>query len=217
MDVNGITTAVVNTDYSLGKSVSKSAQKEDNTDTTNKAAENGVVYEKGNESVTSSTAKTYAPNKALVEQLKADLQKQQDNLTNIVREMMGKQGAAYGTANDIWSFLAEGDFSTVSEAAKAQAQKDISEGGYWSVEETAGRIIDFAKALTGGDPDKIDSMRSAFEKGYGEATKAWGRDLPDISQETYDAVMKGFDDWANGTDTQAAQANAATAEATTVE
>ena len=39
-------------------------------------------------------------------------------------------------------------------------------------------------------------MRAAFEKGFKAATKAWGKDLPDISQKTYDAVMKKFDDWA---------------------
>jgi hypothetical protein len=39
-------------------------------------------------------------------------------------------------------------------------------------------------------------MRSAFEKGFKEATKTWGKELPDISKQTYDAVMKGFDDMA---------------------
>ena len=28
-------------------------------------------------------------------------------------------------------------------------------------------------------------------------TGAWGRDLPDISSKTYDAVMKKFDDYAS--------------------
>ena len=37
-------------------------------------------------------------------------------------------------------------------------------------------------------------MRSAFEKGYKQAEKTWGGELPDISKQTFDAVMKGFDE-----------------------
>ena len=36
-------------------------------------------------------------------------------------------------------------------------------------------------------------MRDAFVKGYKQAEKQWGGKLPDISQRTYDAVMKKFD------------------------
>ncbi len=35
-----------------------------------------------------------------------------------------------------------------------------------------------------------------FKKGFSQAEKQWGGKLPDISQKTYDAVMKGFDDMA---------------------
>ena len=38
-------------------------------------------------------------------------------------------------------------------------------------------------------------MRSAFEQGYKQAEKTWGGHLPEICKKTYDAVMKGFDDW----------------------
>ncbi len=81
-------------------------------------------------------------------------------------------------------------------ATKAQAQADIAEDGYWGVNQTSDRIIDFAKALTGGDPSKAEAMRDAFKKGFEQATKTWGDKLPDISQKTYDAAMKKFDDWA---------------------
>ncbi|MDD3661353.1 MAG: hypothetical protein PHT89_11630, partial [Lachnospiraceae bacterium] len=58
------------------------------------------------------------------------------------------------------------------------------------------RILDFAKALSGGDPDMIDKMRDAFKKGFEEATKSWGKDLPSLSNDTYQAVMDKFDKWA---------------------
>ena len=89
--------------------------------------------------------------------------------------------------------LAKGDF-TVDAATKAQAEADIAKDGYWGVNQTTERILDFAKALAGDDPDKLESMREAFEKGYKQAEKTWGGELPDISKQTFDAVMKGFDE-----------------------
>ena len=70
----------------------------------------------------------------------------------------------------------------------------------WGVEQTSDRIVDFAKALSGGDPAKADTMLEAFKKGFKAATKSWGKELPDISQRTYDAVLKKMDAWKNGTE-----------------
>ena len=78
----------------------------------------------------------------------------------------------------------------------AQAQADIAEDGYWGVNQTSDRIVDFAKALTGGDPNKIEEMREAFKKGFKQAEEKWGGELPEISQKTYDAVLEKFDAWA---------------------
>ena len=105
---------------------------------------------------------------------------------------MNQQGQTYNSANGIWSVLASGNLK-VDAATQAQAKKDIAEDGYWGVEQTSDRIIDFATALTGGDPSKIEEMREAFKKGYKQAEKTWGGQLPDISQRTYDAVMQKFD------------------------
>ena len=79
----------------------------------------------------------------------------------------------------------------------AAAQASISDGGYWSVEKTSERLVGYAKALVGGDPSKVEMMRDAFVQGYQEAEKLWGGTLPEITQKTYDATMKLFDDWAN--------------------
>ena len=196
MDVNGIT-STVNT-YTAYDSTAKKAEKTDVTETA-KAAETtsgeGVVYEPSSEVKTDSAKKTYTPNTQLVNQLKADAEARTAQLKSLVEKLISGQGNAIGKADDIWSFLRSGDF-TVDAATKAQAQADIAEDGYWGVEQTSDRILDFAKALTGGDPDKIEEMRDAFKKGFEQATKTWGDKLPEISQKTYDATMKKFDDWA---------------------
>ena len=130
--------------------------------------------------------------KAIVEQLKADQEKRQSQLTDLVSDMISKQANAFGTATDIWKFLAKGDF-TVDAETKKKAQEDISEDGYWGVEQTSDRIVSFATALAGDDSEALEKMRDAFKKGYKQAEKQWGGKLPDISKRTYDAVMEKFD------------------------
>jgi hypothetical protein len=78
------------------------------------------------------------------------------------------------------------------------AQEQISENGYWGVEQTSERLFSFAKALTGGDPSKIQLMRDAIDKGFEAAERQWGDKLPEISQKTYEATMKKIDEWAAG-------------------
>lgn len=157
----------------------------------------GVVYEKSSD--TAANTVTKKTNTALVEKLKADAEQRTAQLRSLVEKMMTKQGEAIGTADDMWRFLAKGDF-TVDAETKAQAEKDIAEDGYWGVEQTSDRILDFAKALSGNDPEKADLLLDAFKKGFEEATKTWGDKLPDISQRTYDAVVDKFDKWKNGTE-----------------
>ncbi len=166
-----------------------------NNDTTKAAAEekkkeSGVVYEKG-----STATKGIYAKEDVVARLKKDAEDRTSQLRSLVQQMMGNQGNKIGQADDMWRFLAKGDF-TVTPDVKAQAQKDIADDGYWGVNQTSDRIIEFAKALVGDDPEKAEQMRAAFEKGFEAATKSWGKELPSISQRTYDAVMSKFDDWA---------------------
>ena len=126
---------------------------------------------------------------------KAENEARTAQFRSLVEKIMLGQGNAIGTADDIWSFLRTGNF-TVDAATKAQAQADIAEDGYWGVEQTSDRIVDFAKALTGGDPDKIEEMKEAFKKGFKQAEETWGGELPEISKKTYDAVLEKFDAWA---------------------
>lgn len=167
-------------------------------------SEEAAVYEKSPEAIEAekksaddkvSTKKTYTPNAALVEQMKADQQALQQQLMSYVQESLLGQGNTLATSDDMWKFLASGNY-TVTAEAKAEAQKAIADDGIWGVEQTSNRIVEFAKALTGGDPSKIEEMRSAINKGFKEATKTWGKELPEITSKTYDAIMEKLDKWA---------------------
>ena len=192
MSVNGVTGATNTYDAAYLANQTATKATEENTSGAKASEEKddkGVVYEASKDAV---TKKTYTQNTDLVNKMKADAAAHAQQLQSIVEQMMSKQGQTFNSANGIWSILAGGNF-TVDAATKAQAEKDIAEDGYWGVEQTSDRIIDFATALTGGDPDKIEEMREAFKKGYKQAEKTWGGELPDISKRTYDAVMEKFD------------------------
>lgn len=192
MNVNGVTSQPAGSyGYSYTSAVTED-QAAAETSSAAKTEGSGVVYEPSKESQAAAAKKTYKPNTDLVNKLKADAEARTAQLRSLVEKMMTKQADAYGQANDMWSLLRSGKLS-VDPATRAQAQADIAEDGYWGVKQTSQRILDFANALTGGDPDKLQDMRDAFEKGFKKAEKTWGGSLPDISQQTYKAVMDGFD------------------------
>ena len=174
--------------------------KADTASKTEEKNESGVVYDKSDKSSDTGKA-TYSVNKmsaedraALVKQLKADQESRQQQLTNIVKQMMGQQATTYATSNDMWKFLAKGNY-TVDAQTKAQAQKDISEDGYYGVKQTSERLFDFASALAGDDVEKLKKMQAAMQKGFQQATGAWGQKLPDICQQTLDAANKKFEEY----------------------
>ena len=145
------------------------------------------------------------------------------NLQNLVSELLnqaGRGGASNGqggfTASSggidpgrvqsYWDLLVDNGDGTFSfdpslsvedqERLIAKAQEDIGENGYYGVKQTSERILDYAKAITGGDPSKIEQMREMAQKAFDSVRDLMGGELPEISQQTYDAVMKGFDEWA---------------------
>ena len=201
MDMNAINsvTSTFNS-YQTSQASKKVSETADKTTTTDKT-ETGVVYEKSSQ--TDKNTVTKKTDYKMVEKLKADAKQRTSQLRSLVEKMMTKQGTAIANADSMWSFLAEGNF-TVDEQSQKQAQADIAEDGYWGVEQTSDRILDFAKALSGNDPEKADLLIDAFKKGFDDATKSWGKDLPDISKRTYDAVLEKFDKWKNGSTTETA-------------
>lgn len=203
MSVNGIsnlTSAYGIADIHNTNSASKSEVTQKNNTTASTTDNSGVVYEPSTKA--EDTKKTsYTKNADVIQQMKAEAERRTEQFRNLVEKLLLKQGETLFNSDDIWQKLRTGQIE-VDPATAAQAAEDISENGYWGVEQTSDRIISFAKALTGGDPEKAEEMRAAFKKGYKAAEETWGGKLPDISQRTYDAVMKKFDHWANGTETK---------------
>lgn len=198
MNVNGVAGYSKLDAYSAYAPTASKSNNSESKETEANALDSAVaaVYEKSADNAsTESVVKKYVPNEALIEQLKADQEAAQNQLMSYVQKSLMGQGNALATSDDIWQFLASGNF-TVDEAARAEAQKSLEDGGYWSVEKTSDRIVEFAKALTGGDPSKVEDMRKAIDDGFKEATKAWGKELPEITNKTYDAIQEKLNKWA---------------------
>ncbi|WP_167957122.1 hypothetical protein [Anaerosporobacter faecicola] len=196
MSVNGITTSSQAYTAASSTAASTSATNKKATENKTNAKDTAAVYEKSSKTNSS----TYTTNTDLVDKLKAEAEQHTMQLRSLVEKLLLKQGSSYSIANDedMYQLLREGKVNVDAQTA-AQAKKDIAEDGYWGVEQTSDRILSFAKALSGSDPDKADEMINAFVKGFKAATKSWGGELPDICQRTYDATIEKLNNWKNGT------------------
>ena len=200
MGINRINenTSVYNANYNSAGTSKTQSKEESNQKSSEELA---AVYEK-NTSVKQEQKATYKVDQKQIDRLKADAESHKKQLQDIVDKLITKQGQAFDIANgknlkNLYAGL------KVDAKTRAQAQADISEDGYYGVKQTSQRIFDFAMALSGGDPDKMEKMRGAFEKGFKLATKSWGDKLPDICHQTYDAVQSLFDDYKNQQNTAA--------------
>ena len=157
------------------------------------AAETGApdIFEKSRE-----TKESYKPDRATIQKMMRESEQKIEEFRLLLEKIFNKQGLTFEQAFGMFRKSIEDGTLEVDEATRKQAQEDIAEGGYWSVEKTAERIFDFAVALSGGDPSKIELLRDAVTKGYEMAKESWGGELPEISQKTYDEVMRRFDAWA---------------------
>lgn len=127
----------------------------------------------------------------LVSRLKEQVEQDRVKFFDFVRNTLAGQGNALAKEDDVWQFIASGKY-VVDAETKANAQQAISEDGYYGVKQVSERIFEFALAISDGDPEKMKEMESAFEEGFKEATKSWGKELPEISKQTYDAVKEKF-------------------------
>lgn len=196
MELNGINSNNY-TAYPVTTAQASASNAEDINKTTEDTA---AVYEKSSSTTDvayNSKGKNNKVDQATIDKLKADAEARYSQLASLVEKLMTKQGDTYkyATLSDLMKGVQSGEVY-VDAATIAQAKKDVADDGYWGVEQTAERIVSFAKALTGGDASKVEEMRSAIEKGFSSATKTWGDKLPDISSKTYDRVNEMLDEWA---------------------
>lgn len=85
----------------------------------------------------------------------------------------------------------------ISEFSPQEAADLISEDGYFGVAKTSARIADFVINMAGDDLEKLKVGRDAVLRGFKEAEKIWGGQLPEISYQTLDKTLGHIDDKIN--------------------
>lgn len=114
----------------------------------------------------------------------------------LLRQLVVNTSRDQGIPSLIGIGEAEIDLGTLTPEAASEL---ISEDGYFGVEKTSQRIVDFAINAFGNDPEKLTQMTDAIEKGFQDAADVFGGKLPEISHQTYAAVMEKLDNFAGGT------------------
>lgn len=188
MSVNGITSAA--SPYANTVKPSNDRKVKEN-EKVSVPEESGVVYEKS-ANATDGKSGNIADYSAIISNLKQELSTKNAQLEALVSQLLGKQATKVTKLADLFKNL------TADPATIAQAQKDISEDGYWGVEQTSDRLVSMAQALSGGNPEKADEMIAAMKKGFEQATGDWGEELPDICRQTIDAAVEKMENWRDG-------------------
>lgn len=168
----------------------KQNEPKQNETATNKPVDQYIPSEK-EQSITYKKP-TYKADMSTIERLKAESEKAHEQLRNLVRQLLERQGLEM---KDVLS--GEKEF-VVDEQARLEAQASIGEGGENSPEMVSDRIVEFANAISGGDRSKFELLKNAIEEGFSQAKEALGGTLPEISQKTYELVMEKLDKWNEG-------------------
>jgi ribosomal protein S17E len=164
----------------------KEQVKKDRVDAPKKAtAEPAATFEKTKQEDIKTTY-----DKTTIDKLKNESNKSFDTLKKMVEEMLKSQGKALKD-------LLPGELVKVDGATRAQASQLIADDGPLGIEAMSDKIVDFAKAISGGDKTKLATLKNAIDKGFQEAGRVLGS-LPEISMKTYDRIMEKLNIWEKG-------------------
>lgn len=173
----------------------KKASKQENMMETT-AEQEAYIVDIGNQSEKKATYNNPGiakPDIKRIEQLKKEAEDALRPLRQMVEELLKKQGMTFKAA-ELKPY--EGGMVEIDDETRAEAQRLISDDGEYGIENTANRLFEFAKAVSGNDKTKINELKSAIEQGYKLAEKAFGGALPEISKKTLERTMEKLDQWA---------------------
>lgn len=188
--------------------IAKYAQSEKDDDNDKTASSTGDTYTKS-DSVTTSDSGIYS--KENIKKTLDEMEEQRSQaMSDMISEMLSQQSNAKGLSYlNLTGNSSSLSSLTVTKSDIDDATASISDGGYWSVDSVATRIMDMATMLAGGDESKLSTLKAAVIKGFGGAMDKLGKDslndMPDITQQTYKEVMNRFDKWEESFNTEGAE------------
>ena len=134
---------------------------------------------------------TYSkPDAEAIVKLRAESEKAYSGLRQLVEQLLKQQGMTFQGLRG-----GEYEYVEVDGITQAEAEVLIAEGGELSAEKVSDRIVDFAKAMSGGDKSRIGVLRGAINDGFKAAAAMFGGQLPEISQRTHELINQKLDAW----------------------
>ncbi|NLY74728.1 MAG: hypothetical protein GX075_05435 [Firmicutes bacterium] len=174
----------VKLDYKKGNDVEKSPQFQ----------QQQTIYE----SLTLERKVTYDRPKVhqkTIQELKDECENSLSHLRQIVTALLKRQGLEFRDISEIKP--KEWDDVTIDEIAQAEAQTMLEGDGELSPAKVSDRIVNFAKAISGGDKSKFDLLKKAIDDGFEAARIDFGDELPGVCKETYQLTMEKLEAWIN--------------------
>lgn len=180
----------------------KPVEKQENKEVkTNQSEKQAVVYEKQklHPAFASYDKNAKKLDPKTIDALKAEAEAQYAKMIETIKSMVVEQGENKGGISkelqDLMKLPASpaGSIGNLVNASKSKEQG--LDPNYFSAEQTAERIVDFAKKISGGDIKKYEVLKGAIEKGF-EAASSYFEKMPEITGQTKKLVMEKLDTWA---------------------
>ena len=112
-------------------------------------------------------------------------------------DIFGAQNKSINSLNDILSGV---DFKSIgyegkpiTQLSQSEASDLVSENGFFGITNTADRISNFIISAAGDDLQKLEAGKEGMLRGFKEAEKIWGSELPEISQKTIEKATQAVD------------------------
>ena len=128
------------------------------------------------------------------------LQYQKDITQNASSNLLAQGGLSFSVPENLSDILSGLDLAGIGYNGKAlgelssdEASELVSENGFFGIANTADRIAGFVLNGAGDDVEKLKAGRDGVAKGFEDAKKIWGGELPEISQKTIEKTLETLD------------------------
>ena len=128
------------------------------------------------------------------------LQYQKEIVKSSSSNLLAQGSLSFNAPKNLSEILSGLDFASIgyngkslNELSSDEANNLISENGFFGIANTADRIASFVLNGAGDDVEKLKAGREGAAKGFEDAKKIWGGELPEISQKTIEKTLETLD------------------------
>ena len=128
------------------------------------------------------------------------LQYQKEIVKSSSSNLLAQGSLSFNAPKNLSEILSGLDFASIgyngkslNELSSDEADDLISENGFFGIVNTAGRIASFVLNGAGDDVERLKAGREGAAKGFEDAKKIWGGELPEISQKTIEKILETLD------------------------